>query len=313
MSTRSDNIATAETPEWMRRKERGNMFWLRVMRWLSLFFGRRLSRSVVYLIALYFLLAVPAARKTSRTYLGRSLGPHVTWIDVYRHFLAFASTIHDRVYLINDRHDLFDIRAFGTEALHDAHAAKAGLLLFGAHLGSFEVLRSLARDKPGLKVCMAMYPENARQINSALAAINPNAQQDIIALGKIDAILAIHHKLEEGAMVGILADRAAGPDQYVSMPFLESSARFPTGPFRMAAMLRRPVYFMTGLYRGGNRYDVHFELLADFSQTSALGRDAVVREILAKYVATLERYCQEAAFNWFNFYDFWEPDRRDQA
>jgi predicted LPLAT superfamily acyltransferase len=313
MSTRSDNIAAAATPEWMRRKERGNMFWLRVMRWLSLFFGRRLSRSVVYLIALYFLLAVPAARKTSRTYLGRSLGRHVTWIDVYRHFLAFASTIHDRVYLINDRHDLFDIRAVGTQALHDAHAAKAGLLLFGAHLGSFEVLRSLARDKPGLKVCMAMYPENARQINSALAAINPNAQQDIIALGKIDAILAVHDKLEEGAMVGILADRAAGPDQYVSMPFLGSSARFPTGPFRMAAMLRRPVYFMTGLYRGGNRYDVHFELLTDFSQTSALGRDAVVREILAKYVATLERCCQEATFNWFNFYDFWEPDRRDQA
>jgi predicted LPLAT superfamily acyltransferase len=31
-------------------------------------------------------------------------------------------------------------------------------------------------------------------------------------------------------------------------------------------MLRRPVFFMTGLYLGGNRYRLHFETLADFSQ-----------------------------------------------
>jgi len=313
MSARSEDAAARATPEWMRRKERGSAFWLRVMSWLSLALGRRLSRSVVYGIALYFLLAVPAARLASRAYLARCLARPVTWRDLYRHFLAFASTIHDRVYLINDRHDLFNIRTFGTEPLDALHASDKGVFLFGAHLGSFEVLRSLARDHPRLKVCMAMYPENARQINRALAAINPRAMQDIIALGNVDAILAIHHKLEEGAMVGILADRATGPDKYLALPFLGAPARFPTGPFRMAAMLRHPVYFMAGLYRGGNRYDVHFELLADFSEAATGGRDAAMRELLASYVAALERHCRTASLNWFNFYDFWEPARADHA
>ena len=201
----------------------------------------------------------------------------------------------------------------GTEALHGLHAGNQGSLLFGAHLGSFEVLRSLARDQPRLKVAMAMYPANARQINDTLAAINPQAMQDIIALGKVDAILTIHSRLEEGAMVGILADRSSGPDQYLTLPFLGAPARFPTGPFRMAAMLRHPVYFMAGLYRGGNRYDVHFELLADFSTAERRGRDELVRETLERYVATLERHCLSAPYNWFNFYDFWDLDRRDQA
>ncbi len=289
------------------------MFWMRVMCWLSLTLGRRLSRTVVYGIALYFLLAVPAARNASRDYLARCLERPATWLDVYRHFLAFASTIHDRVYLINDRHGLFDIRTSGAEALHAAHASQQGLFLFGAHLGSFEVLRSLAREQPGMRVCMAMYPENARQINTLLAAINPQAMQDIIVLGQLDAILSIRNKLEDGAMVGVLADRAAGADQYISVPFLGAPADFPTGPLRMAAVLRHPVYFMTGLYRGGNRYDVHFELLADFSSVGAGGRDAAVREVLARYVAALERHCKAAPYNWFNFYEFWEPRHRDNA
>jgi predicted LPLAT superfamily acyltransferase len=77
---------------------------------------------------------------------------------------------------------------------------------------------------------------------------------------------------------------------------------------RMAAALRRPVYFMSALYRGGNRYDVSFERLADFSAVSdARGeREREVREAVARYVAMLERRCRTAPANWSNFYPFWE-------
>ena len=298
---------TGKAPEWLQRKERGNMFWLGVMRRLSLLFGRRLSRSVLYGIALYFVLAVPAARKASRSYLERALQRPPTWRDLYRHILTFASTIHDRIYLLNNRYDLFDIRITGAEPLHALHTASNGSFLFGAHLGSFEMLRSIARDNTSLQVCVAMYPENARQLNDALAAINPGVILDVIALGQLDAMLAIHHKLQQGAMVGILADRASGPDKYIELPFLGAPARFPTGPFRMAAMLRHPVFFMAGLYQGGNRYDVQFELLADFSGPKPASRDDEVRALLTKYVAALERHCRAAPYNWFNFYDFWKP------
>ena len=313
MNAQTEKKPADETPEWLQRKERGNIFWLRLMRWLSLLLGRRLSRIVVHGIVLYFVLAAPAARKASRAYLARSLDRPVTWFDLYRHILTFSITIHDRLYLLNDRDDLFNIRVFGTEPIHALLDCNSGIFLFGSHLGSFEVLRSHARDNPGLKVCMAMYPENARQLNSILAVINPQAMQGIISLGQLNSMLSINQKLEEGAVVGILADRAVGQDQYISLPFLGSPARFPTGPFRMAAMLRYPIYFMAGLYRGGNRYDIHFELLADFSEPNPAGRDAVVREVLEKYVAALERHCKSAPFNWFNFYDFWEFSCHDNA
>ncbi len=297
---------TSRTPEWLQRKERGNIFWLRVMRRLSLLLGRRLSRCVVYGIALYFLLAAQSARKASRAYLTRALPRPPGWFDLYRHILTFSTTIHDRIYLLNNRYDMFDIRIFDAEQLHAKHTTGKGCFLFGAHLGSFEMLRSIARYNPSLRVCVAMNPENARRLNDTLAAINPDVMLDVIALGQIDAMLAIHQRLQDGAMVGILADRASGPDKYLELPFLGSPAQFPTGPFRTAVMLRQPVYFMAGLYRGGNRYDIHFELLADFSGPPAASRQEEVRALLTKYVAALERHCRAAPFNWFNFYDFWK-------
>ena len=295
-----------ELPAWMRNKERGSAFWLRVMSWLSLTLGRACSRIVLFGIALYFVAFARKARAPSEAYLARSLGRPATWRDRYRHVLAFASTVHDRIYLLNDQFGRFDIELVGAEQLHAEYGEGQGLLLFGAHLGSFEVLRAVARKKPDLRMSMAMFPENAQQINRALAAINPRALQDIIPLGTLDAMLLVRSRLDEGRLVGILADRASGPDQYLTLPFLGAPARFPTGPFRMAAMLKRPVYFMTGLYLGGNRYAVHFERLADVTPGAGAGRDAVVAGLLTQYVAALERHCRAQPYNWFNFFDFWE-------
>jgi predicted LPLAT superfamily acyltransferase len=305
MSETTADKPTDEQPGWMQRKERGSFFLLQLMSRISLLFGRRLSRIVVYGIALYFLLAAPSARKASRSYLERVLPRRVTWGDLYRHILAFASTIHDRFYLLNNQANLFDIQVFGAEPIIHHQDKHQGMLLFGAHMGSFEVLLTHGRNQR-FNSCVAMYPENARQLNRALAAINPQAVTGIIALGQMDSMLTIHHKLETGALVGVLADRASGPDQYLSLPFLGAPAHFPTGPFRMAALLGYPVYFMTGLYGGGNRYEVHFEPLADFAGVTRAQRDEAVRETLEKYVAALERHCMAAPYNWFNFFDFWE-------
>jgi predicted LPLAT superfamily acyltransferase len=295
----------AARPEWMARAERGSATALALMSWFSLRFGRRLSRLVLPFITLYFALTASAARRASAQYLTRCLGRPAGFADVLRNIYAFAATVHDRVYLLNDRHELFDLRGEGLDLL-DAHGTqRGGVFLFGAHLGSFEALRSVAREHPLLQVYMAMYPDNARRVNRALAAINPRATQHIIELGRVDAMLVMHERLQEGATVGVLADRASGADEFHRVEFLGAPAAFPSGPFRMAALLRRPVYFMTALYRGGNRYELHIELLADLSQPPA-GREAAARDLLGRYVATLERHCRSAPYNWFNFYDFWD-------
>ena len=58
---------------------------------------------------------------------------------------------------------------------------------------------------------------------------------------------------------------------------------------RAAALLRRRVIFMLGLYRGGNRYHVVFEPLADFSQPGRASAPAAIEAAIARYAALLEQ------------------------
>lgn len=298
-------VSTQSSAEWARSPERSNMLMLHIMTWISLNLGRPAGRVVLHLIAAYFLLFAPASRAGSRAYLSRVLQRPVRWPDIYKHFFWFASTIHDRVYLLNQRFELFDIEVHGEQVMKDLLADGQGLFLIGAHMGSFEATRALGRHHAGLKVAMAMYEENARKINAMLAAINPAAQQDVVGLGRIDSMLKIKECLEQGMLVGMLADRMLGDDSTHAVQFFGDAAHLPLGPFRMAAILRRPVVFMVGLYLGGNRYAIHFEKLADFSQATAGQRQVAIDNAMNRYAELLEQYCRRAPYNWFNFFDFW--------
>ena len=154
---------------------------------------------------------------------------------------------------------------------------------------------------------MAMYEENARKINATLAAINPRLVSDIIPLGRIDSMLNIAERLDGGAFVGVLGDRTPGDEPVQAVTLLGERAYLPTGPMRAAAILRCPVFFMAGLYRGKNNYHVVFEPVADFSSTPAAVRDVAVRSAIERYAAVLDQHCRRDPYNWFNFYDFWRP------
>ncbi len=298
---------TASHTAWAHTPERSNMLMLRAMTWISLRLGRRAARGVLHLIAAYFLLFAPASRRASSDYLRRALGRPARWRDLYQHFFTFASTIHDRIYLVNRRFDLFDFEVHGEDMLRRLLADGKGLFLMGAHLGSFEVIRAIGRKHTDLRIAMLMHEETAQKINAMLAAINPEAVQDIIGLGHIESMLKVRERLDDGSIVGMLADRTPGDDALYPVQILGADARLPSGPFRMAALLRRPVVFMTGLYLGGNRYAIHFEPLADFSDVARGQRNAAVEAAITRYAALLDQYCRKAPYNWFNFFDFWQP------
>jgi predicted LPLAT superfamily acyltransferase len=307
MASKADEVG-AHRPaaaEWATHRERGSMTMLRIMTFLSLRLGRRAGRCVLYFIAAYFFAFAPAARRHARDYLRRALGREPTAGDRFRHVLTFASTIHDRVYLVNGRFDLFDIVVEGEHFVNDAVRDGGGAFLMGAHVGSFEIIHALGRREPGPRVAMAMYEENARKVNSMLAAVNPAMKPEVIALGHMDAMLKIMECLDRGAFVGILGDRTLGDEPAERVEFIGRVARFPLGAMRAAALMRRPVVFMIGLYEGGNRYRVVFEPLVDFSAADGRQRDAAVQAAVARYARTLEKYCRSHPYNWFNFYDFW--------
>ncbi len=304
--------AATRNAEWVRHRERGSLFLLKVMVFLSLRCGRRVSRVILYGIAAYFFLFAPSARRQSRRYLRLALGREPKPSDGFRQVLSFATTIHDRLYLINEQYDLFNITSEGEHNML-ARANGKGSLLLGAHMGSFEVIHSLSRQHSGLHVAMAMYEENARKISGILAAINPKLEPDIVSLGQLDAMLNIAERLANGGYVGVLGDRTLGDEPVQAVTVLGKTAYLPTGPMRAAAILRCPVFFIAGLYRGKNNYHVVFEPVADFSASTVGSRNMAVRAAIERYAAVLDKYCRSDPYNWFNFFDFWRPPEKDAS
>jgi hypothetical protein len=298
---------------WTRAPERSNAAALKLMTWIALLCGRRVARWVLHPITLYFVLFAPTARRHSRRYLARVLGRPVRFIDGYRHVHAFTAIILDRVYLLRDKLSQFDVRTTGRELVDATLAEGRGAFLVGAHVGSFEVMRTLGDARGDLRVAMVMYPDNARLINAALSAIAPDVKPEIIALGRVESMLAVRDWLDAGGLAGILGDRRLPVESErggeVRVPFLGVEASFSDGPFRLAALLRRKVIFMAGPHVGGNRYDVRFEALADFSgRLDAAERERRIQEAVRAYAARLEALCRAYPYNWFNFFDFWDED-----
>ena len=66
-----------------------------------------------------------------------------------------------------------------------------------------------------------------------------------------------------------------------------------------------PVILFFGLYRGGNRYEIYFEQLAEEIILHRDRRAEDAQHWMQRYVDRLEHYTRLAPYNWFNFYRFW--------
>jgi predicted LPLAT superfamily acyltransferase len=292
---------------WTRQRERGSLAALRLMTRLVLALGWRVGYALLHPITAYFVLTAPAAqRRAVRAYLARALGRAPSLRDMFRLYFVFACTMLDRVFLLAGRSAGYTVEVVGLERLDARLRAGQGVVLLGAHLGSFEVLRVLAGADCPVEIRPMMYEENARQADALFNALDPARAGSVIALGRPDTMLRAGECLERGGIVGLLGDRAPRGERMLRVPFLGVAAPFPAGPHLLAHVLGAPVMLFFGLWCGPRRYELRFEPFAERISLDRAERPAALAEWAARYAARLEALCRAHPYNWFNFYDFWE-------
>jgi predicted LPLAT superfamily acyltransferase len=296
--------------DWRTIPEAGTVFSIRLVVLMARLFRRRFAGWVLYLVSLYYLVIRGGARRASREYLRRAGAPDGLG-SVARHLHTFARVSLDRLFFVTGNWAPFAISYQGHELLIDAARSGRGALLVGAHLGSFEVLRSRAQHT-GVPINVVVDFSNAERITTVLRSLAPEIDARLLPLDRdpVVTVIAIKNAIERGELVAMLADRlgrAGGAERQVMAPFLGADAPFPAGPWFLAHALKCPVYFVAGLYREPNRYDLHCELIANEVVIDSQERAASLRTYVGKYAATLERYARLAPYNWFNFHEFWRP------
>jgi predicted LPLAT superfamily acyltransferase len=312
-TTRTAAAGSARDAAWLTQRERGALFGIRLGFWMATLFGRAPMRLFVSVIAFWYFCFDKAARRASAAYLGRVLPRPVRSRDIYQHILRFARVTLDRVFLLMDRGD-FVVNRTGHQYLAELAATKTGAILVGAHLGSFEAMRAGA-SREHLPINIVGHFENARMINALLSQIDPEKSARVLHVGSdpVGFAVQVQERLAQGEMVAILADRVGLNDKQLEVAFLGGRAKFPTGPFLLAALLKCPVYLVFGLYFEPNRYELFCEPFAERIELPRGDRAQALQAVVTRYAARLEHYVRLAPDNWFNFYDFWRDTPRTQS
>jgi predicted LPLAT superfamily acyltransferase len=292
---------------WLTTAERGTVLGIEIAFWLATLFGRMPARLLVRGIALWYAVFDRPARTASRQWLRVVHDSEPSWRMVYRHILRFAQTALDRIFLVQGKTRPFEITRTGLHHLQAARREGRGAILLGAHLGSFEAMRAGA-DEDDVPLNIVGHFENARMINALLERLNPDRAARVIhvGVGSVDFIFQVQRAVEAGEFVAILGDRTGLTEKSVTARFFGRPARFPTGPFTLAAVLGCPILLTFGLYREPNRYDLHCEPFAERVRLPRKTRQTSLEALVQRFADRLEDYCRRAPDNWFNFFDFWD-------
>lgn len=302
--------ANAAARQWRTQKERGNPFLLNMMTWVALRLGRRVVFSWLCAIVFYYFLVAKNARHASRHFLQRALQRTPKWWEIYRHLLTFAQVAMDRIYFLSGQEHKFDVHIHGNEIF--ARFKNRGCFLVTAHIGSFDALRvmGMGRRSDALPIRILLDIEHNANIMQLINKLDPQ-----LAAGVIDAqtpapalALILSEAIEQGHLVGVMADRCAQGERSTSLEFMGSNAQFPTGVWQMASLLKAPVISCFGVFSGANRYDLHFELISEQLGSNRRERTQAITGAMTQYTASLQDLVRKHPYNWFNFYDFWQDE-----
>jgi predicted LPLAT superfamily acyltransferase len=307
-------MAAPGTSSWMSVAERGSVVGMRFVVWCYRLLGRRFCQLLILPVVLYCFITDRRGRRASLRYLHRlysrpggpeALGRRPTWWHSFLHYRECGLSILDRVGFWLGRDDDCTIALRGESQFTRLGEEGRGAIIVGAHLGSFDALRVLAR-RGQIVVNVVMFIQHARMINSIFHALDRNASVRMIQLDptSINSVFAIKACIDRGEFVALLADRIGiGDDKRTGqVEFLGDPVVLPHGPFVLASLLKCAMIFMVALRVGDGRYEAFAER---FAERVVVAGPEDLDALAGDYARRLERYCLMAPYQWFNFYDYW--------
>jgi predicted LPLAT superfamily acyltransferase len=301
---------------WASTRERGSFLMMRLMVLGLRLLSRPLTTPVVHAAALYFFLFSRRARQMSRDYLQRiarecpESGLEPDRRCVYRHFLAFAHAIRDKLDAWSGRLDYGQVAFEDHAGLRCAAGSERGVLIIGSHLGNLEVCRALACLNRRVRLNVLVYTRHAAYFTRVLAMAGAS-EVELLQVGEFDAAaaLALKQRIDRGEWVVITGDRVpVHGGRTVDVSFLGGIAPLPVGPYVLAALLDCPVHLLFCLRRAGRNH-VYFEPFAERMRWPRSQRDAAIAVQAQRFAERLAHYVRLEPLQWFNFYPFW----RDEA
>jgi predicted LPLAT superfamily acyltransferase len=265
---------------------------------------------VIYLFSRQGRVALRQFYSVLSEYAGKDV--KATTPRLFMHILGFAWSLMDKTDACTLRKNPPEMSVrddAGWHRFRDAVNGGKGAFLLCTHVGTVGVLPALpdalrrngaasmripkvnafqqmGHDAVFMKVFMKHFDGSRLQLH---------AVEDI----GVETAVAMKDAIGRGELVIMAGDRvSAGSKASFSRRFLGRDCVWPKGVYRFAKLMESPVFAVTCVRTGWNRYEVHFAAL---EQTESAMLDG--------FVSFLERETLDYPGQWYQFYDFFGVTR----
>jgi predicted LPLAT superfamily acyltransferase len=176
--------------------------------------------------------------------------------------------------------------------------------LLNAHVGAWEAAAHVLGERD-ITVNVVMYEGEVEQVRKLMQSALAGRKFNLIPVtGSFADSVAIMAALRRGEVVAMLGDRAF-TGRAVDVDFLGSSARFPVGPYAVAAATGAPLFHVFCGRQGYREYRFYAFPAAQIVKAPRRSRDEQYRECAGEFARHVEWFLQRHPMQWSNFYRFW--------
>ncbi len=285
-------------------KSKGTPLGYRIFVWVLKRFGVTPAYLLLRLVVFYyFLFSWKASGHIYRLYhhrLGYNIFRSVG--KIYSNYYLLGQGLIDKVVMMSGIRNKFSFVFDGEENLRDIASLKRGGILLSAHIGNWDIAGHLF-TRLETPINIVMYDGEHEKIKQYLESVTGKRKMNIIVIREdLSHIYAISDAFVRNELVCMHADRFIEGNKTLEAEFLGKKARFPMGPFLLAAKFNVPVSYVFAV----KETSLHYHLFASgIKEYSNGNKQYVMQAMLRDFVKEMEQKVKRYPEQWFNYYDFW--------
>ncbi len=221
----------------------------------------------------------------------------------YKNHCAFSQVVIDRFAMYAGKK--FRIDVVGFDEFKKLSERLEGFIQLSSHIGNYEIAGYSLRTPEKRFNAMVFGGEKESVMANRTRLFESNNIHMIPMRQDMSHLFEINQALADGEILSMPADRVFGSQKAFSCEFLGHDAKFPQGPFVLAAVRNAPMLFVSVMKTGARRYTATVTRIEAETEGNTKAKAAALAR---KYVETLEKTVREYPTQWYNYFNFWEDN-----
>ncbi len=295
-------------------KTNASLFGVKIFVFILNHLGLKIAYFFLRFVALYYFLFSFKANKNLYFYFNHILKYKklTTFLKMYKNYYIFGQTLLDKVALLAGVKTNFTVNHEGGKNLDKLAANGKGGILVSGHIGNWEIAGQLL-NRLNTKFNILMYENEKENIKKFMDEVQKKKNINIIAIKDDDLghIIELHNAFSNNELVVLHGDRYRNNAPTIETTFLGKTARFPAGPFILAAKFGVPISVVFAIKETSTHY--HFfatEPIQVKKTRTEEQTNSTVKELLDQYILEFEKMVHLYPEQWFNYFPFWKEQEK---